>query len=1035
MAHSVQTPSLSSPPADLRPAPLRIPHRKSVASFDDDPETAVIKDKGKARDTSTLSSYLRDTNRHSQLDVSSSLLERREPRCKLESLVSRFEILDTVDTVDPRVLPRPNNSYKTCSSTTPRATGSKRTLPHQDLVIHSPIESMSPTSAELSPIQTRPPSACGHKSMLPMRAQHTTKVPDVPERDGSGMNIVSARLVTVGNKGMDTNEGQTSARSPFAMSTIPVLKHSKTFTTSKETPPSRLPKSKLSRKANSSFLQSSTTSVSSSQAAARSSSKTASLRKEETPRRLRKDPKSPAGLGILLPQQRPSVADLRQSFEKYSQPAPGEKNKPDLKSKPSRHSMRKNQDMSPSTSSLHPGKLQETLSVAQSACSHLPLSGTAQTIHARPTGNETQLPSPQYPAKGSIKHDSSISLSPSIRSSLYGARQKKMNMSKPVSQTEGDKTPRESEKYTSLDALMDASGSVPFGAQQTDGALAATPKSQCEQPIADDTPVRRQAEIIEIPIVLSPGSRPTQGVGKVSQLRKFFERSSKILSSPLSLMTSHSAILEDDDEASSALMGDYSSSSWSESESLRSTHTLSRRISIVPSLTTEISVNDFFCDFVGSPSYEGTPVATPPSEPAIKGVFQRKHESPVKSRIQQFEHLSRDSLKAGTEQHGRHNDSDLQSTFENGNRPGGKRGVVGSWRPIHQKGVAIWRKISSSLSHSLESWKDCNSYHEKIDPIEGPSSNTGTDHPTAPAHNLRRGLGRFSPFGYSMHRIAHTSGHFMTPSHTTSSIQLGEKDTPNNVPRRELNASYSRSSLDTPPPLVIRKTIPVIARVSRGFRHAGNFGLDGHVPSKPVPEEEFRSSEVTRSGPSSPQGDPEALHKVMQKQSAAKRNRRREDRKHLRRDKRLKAIFKGKSKAEAVRHSADSTAPSEEANKKHERGKWKGKEKEVLRREPKQSEGQSSKGREGQDNEPNKKTESGFVIFESKDVKLRHPKPRRPGQVRKVANMYKEKGSSGASVNTKASSGATLKEGRQSFRQKASSALGLRGRRGEGSTG
>ncbi|KAI1350952.1 hypothetical protein F5Y01DRAFT_315236 [Xylaria sp. FL0043] len=1024
MAHSVQTPSLSSPPADLRPAPLRIPHRKSVASFDDDLETAVTKDKGKARDTLTWSSYPRETNRHSQRDVSSSLLERREPRSKLESLVSRFEILDTVDTVDPRVLPRPNNSYKTCSSTTPRATGSKRTLPHQDLVIHSPIESMSPTSAELSPIQTRPPSACGHKSMLPMRAQHTTKVPDVPERDGSGMNIVSARLETV-------------ARSPFAMSTIPVLKHSKTFTTSKETPPSRLPKSKLSRKNNSSFLQSSTTSVSSSQAAARSSPKTASLRKEGTPRRLRKDPKSPAGPGILLPHQRPSVADLRQSFEKFSQPAPAEKNKPDLKSKPSRHSMRKNQDMSPSTSSLHPDKLQETLSVAQSACSHMPLSGMGQTIHARPTANETELPSPQYPVKGSIKHDSSISLSPSIRSSLYGARQRKMNMSKPVSQTEGDKMPRESEKNISLDALMDGSGSVPFGAQQTDGALAATPKSQCEQPIADDTPVRRQPEIIEIPIILSPDSRPTQGVGKVSQLRRFFERSSKILSSPLSIMTSHSAILEDDDEASSALMGDYSSSSWSESESLRSTHTLSRRISIVPSLTTEISVNDFFCDFVGSPRYEGSPAATSPNEPAIKGASPRKHESPVKSRIQQFEHLSRDSLKTGTEQHGRHNDSDLQPTFENGNRLGGKRGMVGSWKPIHQKGVATWRKISSSLSHSLESWKDCNSYHEQIDPIEGPSSNTGTDRPTAPANNLRRGLGRFSPFGYSMHRIAHTSGHFMTPSHTTSSIQLGDKDAPNNVSRRKLNVSFSRSSpsLDSPPPLVIRKTIPVIARVSKGFRHPGGFGLDGHVPSKPVPEEEFRPSEVTTSGPSSPQGDPEALLKVMQKQSAAKRNRRREDRKHLRRDKRLKAIFKGKSKAEAGYRPAGSAGPSEEANKKHERGKWKGKEKEVLRREPKESEGQSSKGQEGQDNEPNKKTESGFVIFESKDVKLRHPKPRRPGQVRKVANMYKEKGSSGASVNTKASSGATLKEGRQSFRQKASSALGLRGRRGEGSTG
>lgn len=29
------------------------------------------------------------------------------------------------------------------------------------------------------------------------------------------------------------------------------------------------------------------------------------------------------------------------------------------------------------------------------------------------------------------------------------------------------------------------------------------------------------------------------------------------------------------------------------------------------------------------------------------------------------------------------------------------------------------------------------------------------------------------------------------------------------------------------------------------------------------------------------------------------------------------------------------------------------------------------------------------------DVKLRHPKPRRPGQVKKIVNMYREKASSG----------------------------------------
>ncbi|KAI0431163.1 hypothetical protein F5Y09DRAFT_330571 [Xylaria sp. FL1042] len=945
MAHSIQTPSLSSSPADLRPAPLRIPLRKSVASFDDDPGITVTKDKGNARDTSTLTLYPGDPSRHYQSDIPGAPLGGRDLRSKLESLVSRFEILDAVNSVDTHVPQYPSSSYKTRTSTIPRATGSKRTLHHQDLVSYSPIGSMTPASAELSPRQTRPPSACG-------------------------------------------------PRSPFATSTIPVLRHSKT----------RSPKSKPSRKTNSSFLQSSSTSTTSLPAPKR----------QETLRRLRKGPKSPAGSSIILPLQRPS----------FSQPAEqsGETTKPSLNSKSSHYSLRKGQDMPPANSIPRPEKLKETLSVVQmgDTCSHLPLLGK-------------ELPSPQSPLVGSVTHESSPSLLRSVRSSLNGTRQKETNMlheamkPEPLSQPENEKTTRESDINMGLDALMNDMGSVPFGEQQGDGALAEIPKFQHEQLNAEDTPVRGQKEILEIPIILSQGSRPTQSGGKVSQLRKFFERSSKILSSPLSLMNSHSVILEPD-EASSALMGDYSSSSWSESESLRSTHTLARRISIVPSLTTEISVNDFFCDFVGSPSYEASPIATSPSETAAKVISQAKHESPVRNRIQQFEHLSRDSLKVGADlqRHGKYKDPDLKSVFAKGS---GKRGMVGSWKPIHEKGVAIWRKISNSLSHSLDSWKDCNSYHEQIDPIEGLSSNTSTDQPASLANDLKRGLGGFSPFGYSMHRVAHTSGHFVTPSYTTPSIQLDDKDTPNNVPRRELDASHSRSAPDTPPPLVIRKGLPVIARVSRGFHRSSGFGLDGHFPSKLVQEEEFRPSEGTTSGPSTPQGDPDALLKVMLKQSAAERSRRREDEKHLRRDKKLRplSIFKGKSKADGAHYSVASPCPSEEVNKKHEKGKWKGKE--ILRREPKETEGQSSKG---QDNVPNKKTESGFVIFESKDVKLRHPKPRRPGQVRKVANMYKEKGSSGVSVNTKASSGATLKEGRQSFRQKASSALGLRGRKGDG---
>ncbi|KAI3342525.1 hypothetical protein F4824DRAFT_486168 [Ustulina deusta] len=865
MAHSIQTSRLSPPPADLRPAPLRIPLRKTVAGFEDGSGTAVAKGKVSGRDTSTSTSFQRDSGRHTKSDIPHTLPEQRDPRSKLESLVSRFEILDAVNSADTSVPQYLNNSYRARPSTILRATGSKRSL-SQDPFSHSPTESISRASSELSPRQIRTPGAF-------------------------------------------------SSRSPFSTSTIPVLRHSRLFITSKETAPSSLPESK------------------------------------------------------------PSIA----------------------------------QD--------------------GGSCSQPLLFGKGKTVHVRPRSNATELPSSQDSVGGTVDHDASLSLSRSGQSSLRETGQEETNILhgpmklKPLIQIGNARIRQESEINTSLDALPDGLGSVPFGEYQRDGALAETPKVvECEEPGTKDTSVRG----LTIPTALSPGYRPTQGGGKVSQLRRFFERSTKRLYSPLSLMNFRS--IPELEECSGALMGDYSSSSWNESASPRSTHTIARRISVVPSLTTEISVNDFFCDFVGSPNYEESQITASPSQTAAKAGSQMKHESPVKNRIQLFEHLSRDSLKVGanTEHYGRHTDTGLQSVFGNDNRVSGKRHTVRNWRPIHKKGAAIWRNISNSLSRSLESWKDCNSGHEQI--AEGTSLNTSPCHSTSPANDPRRGLHHFSPFGYSMHRVTHTSRQFVTPSHTASSIQLGDRDTPIKAPRGILNGINSCSSPDTPPPLVVRKSLPIFGRVSSGFRRPGGLGLDGHFPSKPVREEDFRPSDGTTSGPSTPQGDPDALLKVMLKQSAAERSRRREDEKHVRRDKKLRAlaIWKGKGKAE---HSANNTGPGEEASKKQEKGKWKGKEKEIPRKE---NEGQSSTG---QESETNKKTASGFVVFESKDVKLRHPKPRRPGQVRKLANMYKDKGSSGASINTKASSGATLKESRQSFRQKASSALGLRGRKGDGTAG
>ncbi|TGJ88632.1 hypothetical protein E0Z10_g22 [Xylaria hypoxylon] len=194
------------------PAPLRIPLRKPVASFDDDTGTVVTKDEDGARDTPASTLSRKDLSQHSQSDISHTLAERRDPGSKLESLVSRFEILDAVNSVDTSVPQYFNSSYKARPSTIPRATGSKQIL-HQDLISHSPIESISRASSELSPRQIRTPVTFGRKSMLPVSTQPIAKLPNVISCGLSDINRDSTCPKLPYDKEMDTDERQTSGPS------------------------------------------------------------------------------------------------------------------------------------------------------------------------------------------------------------------------------------------------------------------------------------------------------------------------------------------------------------------------------------------------------------------------------------------------------------------------------------------------------------------------------------------------------------------------------------------------------------------------------------------------------------------------------------------------------------------------------------------------------------------------------------------------------------------------------------------------------
>ncbi|RYC65050.1 hypothetical protein CHU98_g1176 [Xylaria longipes] len=1054
MSHTAHSSRTSSPPADLRPAPLRIPIRKTVAGPYDNPATAVNGYRPGARDISTSTLSRERLSQHPQSDITRTLPHRRHLGPKLHSLKSQFEILHAVNSADTGVPQHPTSSYKAQPSTIPRAAKPEQSF-RRSLLTPSPIESTSRGSSELSPRQIRTPAAPSRRSMLPVSTQPIAKIANGTTRGRLGGNRKSPCPRIVDNIDMGTNEQQTSrpstsyftshstvsstdqrpaydlspvanrrklfernsSHSPCAASTIPVLRHARAFITSRGASSHRLPKSKSFRDNSPSLQQSSSAIVIFPHPETESSLKKATPGNQGTPPKTGEGLKVPALSNIARPQQRLSVADLRKSFEKFSQPVKASEGSAgsSLQPKASRHSIRQNQETSPSTSSKLRVELLTERSFMSPDASRLrpPIIGRGQIVDVRPRTKATEKISPPNPVGGPVRHGTSPYLPRSRRFELQAARQEKTKVSRepvesePLSQPANEKMSQEWGSGNDLRNSMDGLSGVSFSDQLSNIVLMETPKIQSERFVMEGTPGIGPLGILRSPKVLSLGSRPTQGSGKVSRLRKFFESPSRF-SSPLSLMNFRSKLgLE---ESAGKLKGDNPSSSWNEAGSPTSTHTVTRRHSIVPSLTTEISVNDFYCDFVGSPNCGETPCPASPSDTAAGMASHMKRESPVKHRILQFERISRETLNAGatSDYHGKGNDTGVSSVFKTETKRNGKHYMVGGWKPLHQKGTAIWRRISNSFGRSLDSWKDCDGDQEHLNPTEGMDSDTDFDRSPSLANCPRH---RSGSFRYSMDHVSHTSPQFVSSSQTASSMQPSVGNSLNTQLKRTLNANDDCLSPDNSlPPQIIRKRLRL--RLSSGFRWPNEFGLDGHFPSKPVREEEPQPSDSRTSGPSTPQGDPNALLKVMLKQSAAERSRRRQDEKHLhlRHDikSRTLARLKGKSKADVDLHSAD---VNEEASKKQDKGK-----------------GKEKVGK--QENETNKKTESGFVVFESKDVKLRHPKPRRPGQVRKLANMYRDKGSSGVSVNTKASSGATLKESRLSFRQKASSAFGLRGRKG-----
>ncbi|RYP26672.1 hypothetical protein DL767_007955 [Monosporascus sp. MG133] len=520
--------------------------------------------------------------------------------------------------------------------------------------------------------------------------------------------------------------------------------------------------------------------------------------------------------------------------------------------------------------------------------------------------------------------------------------------------------------------------------------------------------------------------------------------------------------------------------------------------SCAPSLSTEIPTNGFSCDFSEQPheirSSKSAVMLASPKTPEIfdspkKPKTSIPPDSPIKDRIEHFESLGQGSSELRNIRGGRakSHDANLHATCKRNGETEDKGKASGGWRPIQERGVRMWRRISQSLSHTMD-----NEDGDDDDGSEHPASHA--DHNAGYAPSGASGFAfrtrhSFAYYFYRSSEIRRSSTAFS--SQRSSSVDINETL----VTALESNMPYTTYVRPprrfSPPPwrlhrhrqASLRQSLPFLARKPRNpdnyssgdFTVPGAFGFDGNVESK-HPRCGRRCQSTSESAdevvaessnnnknlhdpahlryvsprPATPQGDPGALEKVRSQQISSREARRRSRHDEKRRERELKAdtkLFRLEQRENEHRTGLgflDSprslppplSFPSIHHHRDRDKGKGKGKATSAI---PEEESGEradtpssrataettsatedrryeniksekASKAKKRwlrRDRSWGKKTDSGFVVRQSRVEKIRQPKPRRPEQVKKLVSMDKDKmTSSGMLVNLGGSAGA-----------------------------
>ncbi|KAI1079775.1 hypothetical protein F5B20DRAFT_580929 [Whalleya microplaca] len=1014
---------------DLQPAPLRLPQRKSEAGSDG----AISKDQ-------LLSSELEvaDTSTP-QRTVTKTPSQGRIATSRLGSLVSKFEVLDAVKSTENGHSQPVGLAHGAKPSGIPRSSvGLEHILPVEVLGRSSSfVEDSSATaySPNISPKQTPSLLASDKKSMLPvstrLRSMTADEITVTPRLSGGEEQIAvpeeaKPRWKPQASPTREPKPKDIDPTPPGSVHTLPniapgqdlvvVADRRKVFEdTGTHSPSSRSVKSTRESSemairrpppssAASSFRQLST-SKSSRQSSPTKPNFPGSLSigsignsKQEDYHDYESDRKEDKKVSAKEPElqpspvkgvqrQRLSVADLRKSFERYSElPEPTlelvGKVKPEEDISAS-HVAR-------SSSSIHRAKILGTGSPTKNIKTAVPTRPSVESCTRRADmiskiSDQFSLP------QSSVQQSPAASLPKSNR-----FRQQQTNLMK-TNQFDGSVSPRS-------DIVRDDSGDIinlsqarivdapivhprkklPHVSQMHPRVLPGS-KTTAQIVQAGKTPVTppriMAVEVHNIPRQ-SPKSEPARRRSKVSDLRKLFDRASAGGSSPSPLRPFwRNCVRAGRAKESESIATTDAPTRTSEASD---TYTSPLKTVRVPELTTEISVNDFSCDFTES---SDEAVASKPkihfgatADTEERTEWPAKNESPIKERIQQFERLNHRSPAPGPINYGRSKsyDANVRADFKGKEKDDGKRKAIPSnWHPLRQQGAKLWRRISSSFTQPPDDGNDSSCDSEPASSNANPT-NGGPSRLSGRRPRYRRS----SLFGYHFYRTSEVirSHSSTSSSHDTPSIDIDEDERITDFENQPPHIAHFRPPSRT---AVMRKTFPFLAHMSDSLGFStdfDDFGLDGAMQSKITggrdisPAERAPRAPYLSSSPSTPRSDPHAFSKVVSKQVTAERKRRRLEEKQLRRERRKEKKedkTKGKGK-EKEQHTQGAGEQGEEP-----KPKAKGKEKETSW---------------------SKKTASGFVVRQVTDIKLRHPKPRRPGQVKKIVNLYKEKAASGINI-------------------------------------